>query len=223
MKLIDGGMLFIIEGPDGVGKTTAAKKLVNYLNNDGYGVQYIRDPGTDHIAEKIRNIILYSTMDVNTELLLFSSCKNLMIHNNIIPALNQGKVVILDRFITSMMIYQYVVGGSDATLTKSLIEYITEQIKDFQNKAYEAVLTCAPSTCIKRVKNDDHEKNKYDVETYNFYSTICEAFESNIWYPNRPTNTLIRTDNKTEDEVGDLVCSLFDYAITTTRKKIYEV
>ena len=106
MKKIAGGLLVILEGGEGVGKTTQAKTLVEYYNSQGYTAKYFREPGSDPLAENIRNLILYNEMDATTEVLLFSAARNINMKNNIIPSLKNGEIVVLDRFYKTMMVYQ---------------------------------------------------------------------------------------------------------------------
>ena len=106
MAKLDNGYFIIIEGCDGSGKTTAAKELVNKLNNNGYDAIYTREPGGIPEAEKIREIVLNSTLDARQYTLLFMASMSLNIQRTIKPALKNNKIVICDRFVRSTYIYQ---------------------------------------------------------------------------------------------------------------------
>lgn len=103
------GKFISFEGPDGSGKTSVLKTLTRYL--DAKGIDYIltREPGGSPIAEKIREVILntsHTEMDYRTEALLYAASRRQHLVETIIPALEQGKLVITDRFVDSSLAYQ---------------------------------------------------------------------------------------------------------------------
>lgn len=103
------GMFITFEGPDGSGKTTQIKMLMEHLKNIGYQVVYTREPGGTKISEKIRNIILDNEnkeMCPTCEALLYAASRAQHVEELIRPALNSGKIVICDRFVESSVVYQ---------------------------------------------------------------------------------------------------------------------
>lgn len=103
------GHFISFEGPDGSGKTTISTLVSQELTKQGYDVIYTREPGGIRIAEKIRDLILdpnNTEMDAKTEALLYAASRRQHLIEKIIPNLNQGKVVISDRFVDSSLAYQ---------------------------------------------------------------------------------------------------------------------
>jgi len=103
------GMLITFEGPDGSGKSTQIAMLKEYLLSRGYEVIFTREPGGTQIGEKIREIVLdnnNSEMAPMCEALLYASSRAQLVHEIIKPAIEQGKVVIADRFVESSIVYQ---------------------------------------------------------------------------------------------------------------------
>ncbi len=101
------GKFFVIEGPDGCGKTTVCHKLMDMLPSENF--IFVRDPGSTHISTKIREILIdpeCSEMDPMTELLLYLAARNQLVNQTIIPALRQGIHVVSDRYIQSTLAYQ---------------------------------------------------------------------------------------------------------------------
>ena len=102
--------LFVtIEGPEGSGKTTIGKKIVEKLIEDGYEVIYTREPGGIEIAEQIRNVILdvkNTNMDPRTEALLYAASRRQHLIEKIVPAIKNNKIIICDRFVDSSLAYQ---------------------------------------------------------------------------------------------------------------------
>jgi dTMP kinase len=108
------GKLIVIDGPDGCGKTTQKKLLVNWLKKNRVKVNAFRDPGDTEIGEKIRKILLnpaHTAMDTRTELLLYMAARAQLWQEKISPALRRNFCVILDRWISSTCAYQGFAGG----------------------------------------------------------------------------------------------------------------
>lgn len=101
-------MFITFEGIDGSGKSTQIEKLKNRLEQEGAVVKVFRDPGGPVVSEKIREILLNPDYKVDpvTELLLFSAARSQLMAENVLPSLEEGAVVILDRFYDSTTAYQ---------------------------------------------------------------------------------------------------------------------
>lgn len=95
-----------IEGCEGVGKTTQVRFLKEYLEQTGQHAVFTREPGGTAVAEKIRNILLHDKMDALCEAHLFAAARIEHINEVILPSLNQGKLVICDRYVDSSFAYQ---------------------------------------------------------------------------------------------------------------------
>lgn len=102
-------MFITLEGLDGCGKTTVAKALVAKLEEQGKEVILTREPGGAPVAEQIRGILLdnnNSSMTPETEALLYAAARAQHWEETISPALNEGKIVICDRWLGSSLAYQ---------------------------------------------------------------------------------------------------------------------
>ncbi len=103
------GYFITFEGAEGSGKSTQIKKAAEFLKKKGKSVVLLREPGSARISEAIREIILnkdFTEMSPCTELLLYLAARAQIVHEKIVPALEQGKVVICDRFEDSTWAYQ---------------------------------------------------------------------------------------------------------------------
>jgi dTMP kinase len=104
------GYFIVFEGIDGAGKTTALKYLVEQLKAKDFHVYQTREPGGTCIAEKIRELILSKYKEEEmcsmTEMLLFAAARAQHIETVIKPKLDQGMVVVCDRFADSTFAYQ---------------------------------------------------------------------------------------------------------------------
>jgi len=103
------GRLITFEGIDGSGKTTQASLLQAKLRSLGFSVSLHREPGGTFIGERIRSVLLdtaHSDMLPFTELFLYLAARSQITGSVILPALNSGETVIMDRFIDSSVAYQ---------------------------------------------------------------------------------------------------------------------
>jgi dTMP kinase len=117
------GFFITLEGPDGGGKSTQARLLVDYLQKAGHEAVLTREPGGTPLAEEIRNLILTPTAEnlaPMTEILLYAAARAQHVQGLIRPALAAGKVVICERFIDSSLAYQGFGLGWDLELIKAV-------------------------------------------------------------------------------------------------------
>ena len=139
------GAFVCIEGLDGCGKTTQAKLLAKKLRKSHNAV-YTAEPSRGKIGTFIRNRCLYGEKRVSTaiEALLFAADRVEHVENEVLPALNDGRLVISDRYVYSSLAYQGIAGLS--------IEWI-EQINKHALKPDLAVLIDVdPKTVMRRLK-----------------------------------------------------------------------
>ena len=103
------GLFITLEGVDGCGKTTQLKHLAQQLKHFGYEIHLTREPGGCPIAEDIRKIVLAQEdggMCAETEALLFAAARAQHVQQIILPKVQQGCVVLCDRFVDSSLVYQ---------------------------------------------------------------------------------------------------------------------
>ena len=103
------GLFITFEGIDGCGKSTQCERLKEYLKDNGRDFIFVREPGGTEIGERIREILLdkkNTQMTPRTELLLFEAARAQITDEVIRPALEEGKIVLCDRFFDSSSAYQ---------------------------------------------------------------------------------------------------------------------
>ncbi|MDI6732872.1 MAG: dTMP kinase [Planctomycetota bacterium] len=125
------GKFIVIDGPDGCGKSTQAGLLEKYLRSKGYSVLVARDPGSTSISENIRKILLnprYKEMTSLTEMFLYFASRVQLVEEVIRKALQDNKIVICDRFLSSTIVYQGYAGGIGANNVRRLW-HLVRQIK----------------------------------------------------------------------------------------------
>lgn len=103
------GKFITFEGPDGSGKTTQINRLAEALMEQGYDVVTTREPGGTPIGDQIRALLLapeHTAMNAKAEALLLAASRAQHVHEKILPALENGSIVLCDRFLDASMAYQ---------------------------------------------------------------------------------------------------------------------
>ncbi|NLK22064.1 MAG: dTMP kinase [Epulopiscium sp.] len=125
------GLFITMEGPDGSGKSTQIGEIKKYFLSRGYEVIITREPGGTDISEQIRNIILDTNnkkLSNMTEALLYAASRAQHVEEKIKPALEDGKVVISDRFVDSSVAYQGYARGLGVELIESINKFALQGI-----------------------------------------------------------------------------------------------
>lgn len=127
-------MFISFEGTEGVGKTTLIRKFYEHFQALGQDVVLTREPGGTPLAEQIRSILLSVNYEENmshdTELLMMYAARAQHLAQVILPALQEGKVVLCDRFADSSFAYQCAGRGLSKTKLKLLNENFVERMPD---------------------------------------------------------------------------------------------
>lgn len=181
------GYFVSFEGPDGAGKSTVLKEVLNQIGSE-LETQYLvtREPGGSKIAEKIRDIILdpaNDKMDNKTEALLYAASRSQHVKEIIRPALKEGKVVFSDRYVDSSLAYQG--AGRDLGIQE------VKQINDFATDKLDPDLTffldLAPEVGLKRIeKLRPGQEDRLEQENLAFHKKVYAGFlKVKEMYPER--------------------------------------
>lgn len=178
------GIMIVLEGNDGAGKTTLARGLEKRLQEAGFSVLMTREPGGSPIAEKIRSLLLdpeNTAIDPKTEALLYAASRRQHLTETIEPALEQGKVVLCDRFLDSSLAYQ----GEGRGLGMEQVE----AVNDFGLEGFRPDLTLFVSvseeTGRKRVQSRG-QPDRLDQEAKAFHARVRRGFEKLMQEKDRP-------------------------------------
>ncbi len=126
------GLFITLEGGEGAGKTTQAKKLREYFEGKGLEVVLTREPGGTPEAEKIRDLLVQRDSGSWTpmaEVALFFAARQMHIETLIKPSLHHGKIVICDRFTDSTRAYQGYGHGFDLEKIEALDDMIVNKFE----------------------------------------------------------------------------------------------
>jgi dTMP kinase len=179
-------MLITFEGIDGAGKSTQITKLVRHITNQGIDVLTLREPGGTVAAEKIRTILLDNSHKISPigELLLFSASRAELVQNVIMPALAEGKTVILDRFFDSTTAYQGYGRGIDLALLQSIISLstcgITPDITFYLDIEPEEALNRKFAKSSIPLKFEGEELDRMERSGIEFYRNVQTGYQEII-------------------------------------------
>lgn len=166
------GFFITIEGPEGSGKSTLTKGIIEFLKSKCYEVVYSREPGGTALGEKIRDILLISSneMDPMTEVFLFLAARRENVSKNILPALRNGKVVICDRYTDSTLAYQGYGRGLKIKLLRRLNKMATSGIKP----DITLIVDIDPETGFQRISGKSFDR--IEKETLDFHKRVREGY-----------------------------------------------
>jgi len=122
------GYFVVFEGGEGAGKTTQIEAFVKWLEAQGRGVVATREPGGTEIGTRIRKLLLdpeNRAMDERAEALLYAADRAQHVSEVIKPSLDEGKIVVSDRFIDSSLAYQGLARGLGLEEIYRLSEFAT--------------------------------------------------------------------------------------------------
>jgi dTMP kinase len=168
------GWFITFEGPDGSGKTTISTNVYQQLKTEGFDVIYTREPGGIEIAEKIRQIILdpnNTAMDKKTEALLYAASRRQHLVEKILPALNENKIVICDRFVDSSLAYQ----GVGREIGIDQVRLINEFAIEGKYPDLTIFLDIDPVKGLSRIA-ERHYRDRLDREKEQFHLLVAEGY-----------------------------------------------
>ncbi len=150
------GLFVTFEGTDGCGKSTQLRMAAKHLKSQGYQVRVFKDPGGTRVGEEIRRILLAKKsrrdpLDSVAEALLYLASRRVLVSRLIKPALDQGKIVLCDRFTDSTLAYQGFGRGLCLPELRTLCHFASGGLKP----DLTFLLDIEPGVGLTRVKGTD--------------------------------------------------------------------
>lgn len=176
--------LFVtFEGGEGTGKTTVIEKLEGALKDHHYDVIKTREPGGSKLGEYIRHLVLYLSNEIEichqAELQLFLAARVQHIHERIVPALKNGKIVLCDRFNDSTIAYQGHARGLGMETVQKQCELACHGIQP----NLTIYLDLDPRIGLERTKNTHKERtatgqiDRIELEKLDFHTRVREGMQ----------------------------------------------
>ncbi len=169
------GLLLVLEGGEGVGKTTQWHRLATRLGEAGLEVLALREPGGTPSGDAIRSLLLNpaSQLSATTEALLFAASRAELVSQAVRPALERGVIVLLDRYLLSTYVYQGVGRGVAMDGLRSINQFATEGLVPDCTLLLRLPLDEALARTHARGAPD-----RLEQETRSFHERVARGFEA---------------------------------------------
>lgn len=165
------GRFFVIDGPDGSGKTTQAARLAAEFTRRKEAVAVLREPGATPAGEAIRDLLLDPDTDITplAEMLLYQAARAQIVETVIRPTLDAGQVVILDRYWYSTVAYQ----GYGLGLDRAEIERVSRVATGGLEPDHVFFLDLEPSTALARL---DGARDRIEGRPLEYHARVRQGF-----------------------------------------------
>jgi|TARA_A100001011_G_scaffold103984_1_gene110012 dTMP kinase len=187
------------EGIEGSGKSTQIELIEELIRAKGYQVKKLREPGTTELGEKIRNIFLEKTtetVDPITEAFLLYASRKHLDQNFLRQNLNEGAIVIADRYADATLAYQSYGKGLDHNFVKLIHD--SSQLLSPDLTFYMDI-----SAELSRERISDRERDRMESESIDFFKKVREGYLQ-IAHDN-PERVVVLDANKTIDELHESI------------------
>ena len=171
------GKLFTFEGSEGSGKSTQIELLADELEGMGNEVVVTREPGGTEIGEEIRHLLIHNSagndMAPEAELLLFAAARAQLVRQVVIPGLQEGKIILCDRFLDSTTVYQ----GAARSISSDPVSYINQFAAAGITPDLTFILDVPAEVSIARVKRRVTDlPDRMEKENVDFYKKVREGY-----------------------------------------------
>jgi dTMP kinase len=209
------GLLVTFEGGEACGKSTQVRRLVRQLEKRGRTVLAVQEPGFTETGSAIRQLLLHAkagdSMRSETELLLFAASRAQLVRETIWPALQNGSVIVSDRFYDSTTVYQGIGRGLDLSFIKALNEFVVGECKPDRTFLLDLDVTVSRARQLRRVRpvgqQDRMERlsDEFFEKVRRGYLEIARA---------EPERVKIIDASRTEDQVEEAIWHEIDGLLT---------
>ena len=200
------GKFITFEGPEGAGKTTQIKRVYQYLKKRKVPCFIVREPGGTTIGDRVREILLdpsQSEMKWKTEVLLYASSRAQLVSEVIRPHLDQGFVVLCDRYIDSSLAYQGYGAEKDVEEVKKLNQWATDGL--MPDRTY--LLDIPVEVGRKRLLSRGGKKDRMELKEKMFHERVRTGFKQ-IALEEKTRFCTIRADQSGDKVFQDIMDDL---------------
>ncbi|WP_054025786.1 dTMP kinase [Bacillus sp. FJAT-28004] len=203
------GIFITIEGGEGAGKSTLIEQIMNMMLQRGKSITTTREPGGIPIAEQIRAVILdrdNTAMDARTEALLYAAARRQHLVEKVVPALEQGEIVICDRFVDSSLAYQGYARGLGMDEVWAINQFaIKEVMPDLT-----IYMDVSPEVGLGRIAQaSEREINRLDLEKQSFHEKVREGYMK-LLEQNPERIVLVNAENSSDLVFADVLSAIDD-------------
>jgi dTMP kinase len=205
-------MFITFEGPEGSGKTTQIRLLVEWLRQQGHDVVLTREPGGTDIGDQIRAVLHdphNTAMDAGAEILLYSADRAQHVAQRIRPALAAGRVVVSDRYADSTLAYQGYGRGLDLETLRAITGFATGGL----TPDLTLYLDIVPKEGLQRRQLGGDEWNRLDAEAPEFHQRVRAGYLELV--TQQPERWAVIDGNRSVEEVQAEIRTLVQARLDT--------
>ncbi len=172
-------MFITFEGPEGSGKTTQVALLAEWLRGRGQDVLTTREPGGTAIGDRVRSILLdpaCTEMRAETEVLLFSAARAQHVAQVIRPHLEEGGVVLCDRFADSTIAYQGYGRGLDLALLRAITDFATARLVPALTVYLDIEVGAGLQRKQEHAGSDSSQWNRMEAEALAYHQRVRDGY-----------------------------------------------
>lgn len=165
------GCFVALEGGEGAGKSTQARRLLAWLEQQGHDVVLTHEPGDTEVGREVRRIVLdpaTGELSPRTETLLYAADKAEHVERVVAPALARGAVVVCDRYVDSTIAYQG--GGRD--LDPADVEQVARWATGALRPDLTVLLDLEPGEGLGRFEDRD----RIEAQSQEFHQRVRDTF-----------------------------------------------
>jgi dTMP kinase len=168
------GRLITIEGIDGAGKSTLAQGLLTALCARGIDAVVMREPGGVATAERIRSLVKdpEALIGARAEALLYAAARAQLVQQRLVPSLEAGTTVVLDRFVDSSLVYQGVGRWLGIDAVRAVNAFATDGLTPDRT----LLLNLSPALGRARSRGRDAVPDRLEREDDAFFERIAAAY-----------------------------------------------
>jgi dTMP kinase len=169
------GRLITIEGLDGAGKTTLAAGLAQTLRERGERAELLREPGGVPASERMRELVKDPELELGAraEALLYAAARAQLVEQRVRPLLDDGALVILDRFVDSSLAYQGAARGLGVEPVRAINRFATAGLEPDRT----LLLRADPALGRARLGGRDEQPDRLEREGEDFFAAIAAAYD----------------------------------------------
>lgn len=166
------GKFITFEGIDGAGKSSHVEWLAELLRQKGLTVHVTREPGGTELGEKLRELLLHSSMNLETETLLMFAARREHLAKLIEPALAAGEWVICDRFSDATYAYQ----GGGRGLERSKLQQLEQWVHGHLQPDLTLLFDLPLDVARERIALASRVLDRFEQERADFHERVRQAY-----------------------------------------------
>lgn len=212
------GLFITFEGPEGSGKTTQIKKAGEYLKSKNIAFLVTEEPGGTQLGNELRKILLNKTsFNINgkSELLLFAAARSQHVEEVIRPAIEDGKVVLCDRYSDATIAYQSFGRGLKIEDVNWINNFATRSLIPDLTLLFDIPVDIGLKRALKRISRivDSPVEDRFEREEIEFHKRVRDGYHKLV--KSDPERFRTIDASRGIDDIHRDVCRYLDSIIGT--------